>query len=83
MSTYFYVYIIINMRLKVREQVKTLLSQEGITQKELVNMLNENTDLHYTPTNLSQRLGRGSFTYNEVMTIAEILGYDVQFVKEQ
>jgi hypothetical protein len=31
------------MRLKVREQVKTLLSQEGIKQKELVAMLSKAT----------------------------------------
>jgi len=70
------------MRLKVREQVKTLLSQEGITQKDLVAILSKKTGKKYTQTSLAQKLGRGSLTYNEVMVIAEILGYDVQYVKE-
>ncbi len=70
------------MRLKVKEQVKALLSQENITQKELVKILSQKTGKIYTQTSLSQKLGRGSLTYNEVMTIAEILGYDIQFVKE-
>ena len=69
------------MRLNVKEQIKALLSQENVTQKELVAKLNS-MGKKYSTTSLSQRLGRGSFTYNEVMTIAEILGYDVQFVKE-
>ena len=71
------------MRLKVKEQVKALLSQEGVTQKELVVMLNDLSAREYTTTNLSQRLARGSFSYNEVMQVAELLGYDVQFVKEK
>lgn len=70
------------MRLKVKEQVKALLSQENLTQKELVKILSQKTKKVYTQTSLSQKLGRGSLTYNEVMTIAEILGYDIQFVKE-
>ncbi len=70
------------MRLKVREQVKTLLSQEGIKQKDLVLMLSEKTGKKYTQTSLAQKLGRGSLTYNEVMIIAEILGYDIQYIKE-
>jgi len=69
------------MRLNVKEQVKALLAQEGITQKDLVTMLNHD-DEKYSTASLSQRLGRGTITYNEVMKIAEILGYDVQFVKE-
>ena len=70
------------MRLDVKEQVKALLAQEGVKQKDLVEFLNKRGG-SYSAQTLSHRLGRGSLTYNEVMTIAEILGYDVQFVKEQ
>ena len=70
------------MRLKVREQVKTLLSQEAITQKELASLLTNKFGKKYTQTSLAQKLSRGSLTYNEVMKIAEILGYDIQFIKE-
>ena len=70
------------MRLDVKEQIKALLAQESVTQKELVEILNSKGGLYSTQT-FSQRLGRGTITYNEVMKIAEILGYDVQFVKEK
>lgn len=70
------------MRLKVKEQVKALLSQEGMTQKTLVDLLNKIGKNKYSTTSLSQRLTRGSFTYNEVMEVAKILGYDIRFVKE-
>ena len=70
------------MRLDVKEQVKSLLAQEGTTQKELVDILNSKGG-EYSTQSFSQRLGRGSVTYNEVMKIAEILGYDIQFIKEK
>ena len=70
------------MRLKVREQVKALLSQEGVKQKDLADMLFKKTGKKYTQTSIAQKLGRGSLSYNEVVIIAEILGYDIQFVKE-
>ena len=71
------------MRLKVREQVKSLLSQEGVTQKELAKLLTEKLGKMYTQTGLAQKMGRGTMSYNEVMTIAEILGYDIQYIKEK
>ena len=70
------------MRLKVREQIKVLLSQEGIKQKDLVCLLCQKTSKRYTQTSFAQKLSRGTFTYNEVMAIAEVLGYDIQYVKE-
>jgi hypothetical protein len=71
------------MRLKVREQLKALLSQEAMTQKDLVKILTQKTGKKSTPGGLSQKLTRGTLSYNEMMTICEILGYDVQFVKEK
>ena len=61
------------MRLKVREQVKALLSQEGVTQKDIAVMLSDKLGKKYTQTSLAQKINRGSLSYNEVMTIAEIL----------
>jgi len=71
------------MKLKVKEQVKVLLSQEGIKQKDLAAILSEKTGHFYSATNLSQKLGRGSLTYNEFVEIAEILGYEIQLVKQE
>ncbi len=52
------------MRLKAKEQIKVLLSQEGIKQKDLAKMLSEKTGHVYSQTNISQKMSRGSFTYN-------------------
>ena len=63
----------------VKNQIKSLLALRGIKLKELSEKLNERNSRKYTPNSLSQRLGRGSITYNEVLQIAEILGYDIEF----
>jgi hypothetical protein len=70
------------MKLQVREQIKTLLSQEGITMKELAKQLQEKTGRSYSLTSLSHRLKKGTLYYNEVLLITEILGYNINFEKE-
>ena len=70
------------MKMQVREQVKTLLSQEAITMKELAKRIQEKTGKNFSLQNLSHRLKRGTLYYNEVLLVAEILGYNIKFEKE-
>ncbi|MBP3847404.1 LLM class flavin-dependent oxidoreductase [bacterium] len=69
------------MKLKVKEQIKILLSQEGIKQKDHAAILSQKTGHFYSATNLSQKLGRGLLTYNEFVEIADILGYEIKLEK--
>ena len=69
------------MKLLVREQIKTLLAQEGIKLKELAKIIEEATGKKCAPNTLSQKLGRGTMTYNEAINIAELLGYNIKFEK--
>ena len=62
------------MRLEVREQIKTLLAQKGLKLRDLAEKLS------CTPNSLTQRMGRGSITYNEMLVIADVLGYKIQFI---
>lgn len=62
------------MRLEVREQIKTLLAQKGLKLRDLAEKLK------CTPNSLTQRMGRGSITYNEMLVIADVLGYKIQFI---
>ncbi len=65
------------MKLNAKELVKLILTKECLTQKELVNMLNEKSGKKYTQDGLSRKLSKGTITFNEVMTIADILGYEI------
>ena len=66
----------------VREQVKTLLAQEGIKMKDLAIKMEEISGRTYSLQNLSHRLRRGTLTYNEMLLIADILGYEISFNKQ-
>ncbi len=68
------------MKLQPKEQIKTLLAQKTIKQKDLANKMAEITGNNYTVKSFSAKLNRESFTYKEMLLIAEILGYDIQFV---
>ena len=65
------------MKLSAKELIKLVLAKESITQKELVQMLNENTKKKYAQDGLSRKLSKGTITFNEVMTIIDILGYEI------
>ncbi len=70
------------MQMLVREQVKTLLAQEGIKMKDLAIKMEELSGKTYSLQNLSHRLRRGTLTYNEMLLIANILGYEISFQKK-
>lgn len=69
------------MNLRANELVKLLLTKEQITQKELAALLSEKTGKAYVQPSLSRKLSKGTITFNEVMTIADILGYQIELKK--
>ena len=68
---------------EAREQIKILLAQEGLKQKDLAAMITEKTGKLCLPNSLSQKMGRGTLSYNDMLVIAELLGYKIQFVKDE
>ncbi|MBE7702918.1 MAG: LLM class flavin-dependent oxidoreductase [Cyanobacteria bacterium SIG28] len=71
------------MKLLVREQIKTLLAQEGVKLKDLAAMITSETGKNCAPNVLSRKLTRGTLSYNETLMIAELLGYDIIFQKKE
>ncbi len=65
------------MKLSTKELIKLLLTRERLTQKKLAELLTERTSKKYTPDGLSRKLSKGTFSYDEVVLIADILGYDI------
>ena len=66
------------MILKAKELIKILLDREKVKQKELAEILTKNSNKKYTPGSLSQKINRGTISYNEVVMIADILGYEIK-----
>ena len=69
------------MKLLIKEQIKMLLLQEGLMLKELAELITKSTGKKCTSDSLSQKLRRGSLTYNETLMIADLLGYEIKFIK--
>ncbi len=70
------------MYLKAKDQVKILLVQENLLLKVLADKLSEKMNKKYAADNLSQKLRRGTFSYDEMLLIAELLGYEIKFIKK-
>ena len=67
--------------MNARAQIKTLLLQEGITITELAKRMSAKTGKNISRTSLSNKLGRNSIDYEEIIIICEILGYELKFKK--
>jgi len=67
------------MRVEAREQIKLLLGTRGMTMTKLAEVMTERTGDKYTISNLSAKMIRGTLSYNEVLTICEILDYQIEF----
>ena len=65
------------MELLAREQVKSLLAQKCKTMKELAEELGIRLNKSYLPNSLSHKLKRGTISYNEMLLIFDILGYEI------
>lgn len=65
----------------VREDLKILLIKEKMTLTELACLASEKTGRDYTVQGISQKLMRSSMKYDEMILLAEILGYKIKFEK--
>ena len=70
------------MENRVRKQVKKLLLEENLFLKELVEILSEKTGREYRPDSFSHRLARAKISYEEMLDIADVLGYEIVFKKK-
>ena len=65
------------MNLNANELVKLLLTKKQMTQNKLAILLSNKTGKTSTQPSLSRKLTKGTITFNEVMTIIDILGYEI------
>ena len=67
------------MRLEAREQIKLLLSLRKMTITELASELTKLTGKQYTTGRLSAKMIRGTLSFNEMLSICDILEYRIDF----
>lgn len=56
--------------------IKSKLAEQGLNTRKLAEMLET------SPQNLTQKLKRKSLNYDEVVKIADLLGYNVEWIKK-
>lgn len=70
------------MNLLVREKIKSLLAENGMTLTQMAELLTKKTGKKCTLANLSSKLVRGTLTYNDVVLLANTLNYKIEFVRK-
>lgn len=70
------------MENRLKKQVKHLLLEEDLKITQLLPLLSQKRKKDYDYGSFIQRIGRETVTYTEMLDIAEILGYEIKFVKK-
>lgn len=66
----------------LKKQIKRLLVEEDLKISELIPLLTEKTGHKYSYDSFIHRLQRATVTYVEMVNIADVLGYDIKFIKK-
>ncbi|MCK9444604.1 MAG: LLM class flavin-dependent oxidoreductase [Tissierellaceae bacterium] len=67
----------------IRNELKSYIVRSGLTMTEIIELINEKYDRNDTVQNLSNKLARGTIKYSEVKEIADVIGYDVKWIKSE
>ena len=65
----------------IRNEIKSYIVKEGMTMRELIDMLAYEYDWSDSVPNFSGKLRRGSLRYSEAVEMADVMGYDIVWVK--
>jgi len=67
--------------ISIRNEIKSYISKSGWTLTDIVKILNERHPTEPTTTqNISNKLTRGTIKYAEVKEIADIIGYNIEWL---
>lgn len=68
--------------MKPRTEIKKILVEENLTLSKVAQELGKILNKDYTLTNLSNKLRKETISFKEVDLIADILGYEIKFIKK-
>lgn len=76
---------VIYLPFDIKNLIKGYLKKENITLTEVVSLINDrrSEDNRTTLQNISNKLSRGTIKFSEVLEIADVLGYDLEFKKRE
>ena len=65
----------------IKDDVKSLIAKEACTMTDIAGILYKTENKRIAASSLSQKLKNETIKYREIIQIADILGYDVEFKK--
>ena len=66
---------------RYRNEIKAYIVRAGMTMNEVVEILADEYGWSSSVPNLSGKLKHGSLRYGEAVELADVLGYDITWVK--
>lgn len=69
--------------MKILAIIKSLIAQEATTMTKIAERLRSEKKRNLTMNNLSRKLRGDTIKYVEVAEIADLLGYDIKFIKRK
>ncbi len=69
--------------MEAKNYIKSVLKLNAVTIKKMAELLNQKSENKYTQNSLSLKINNNRLTFQEAMTIAEILGYELEFVRKK
>ena len=69
--------------MELKDEIKAYIVSSGWSITDLNNELNKINNTEYTVQNLSSKIRKGSLKYSEILQIANILGYEIKWIKKK
>lgn len=71
------------MSLDANTQIRVLLTMRASSISKLAKLLTEKTGKKCSQQNLSNKLRKGTIRYDEMLVIADILGFEIKFEEKK
>lgn len=68
--------------MSLKNDLKGIIAKQGFTIKQVNDELNRRHGTNYTSQNFSNRLRKETFSYNDVVEILDVVGYQVEWEKK-
>lgn len=66
--------------MSLKNDLKGLITKQGFTMSQVNDELNRMHGTNLSFQNFSNRMRKESFSYNEILEILDIIGYEIQWV---
>jgi transcriptional regulator with XRE-family HTH domain len=64
-----------------KNDIKALIIKEGFSIKEVAEKISIITGENISQQNLNNKINRNQLRYSDILLLAEILGYDIEWIK--